>query len=166
METLGINGAQANVILGWDEKIWAVQVAARRPALVVLAYGTNEANSRKWTLEQYRADLAAVTERVRAAVPQAALLMIGPPDCGKGPALLHLTEVIAAQRQFAAERKIGFWDWRRHMGGAGAIRLWVTAGYAQVDYIHMTGDGYRLVGQMLVNSLMEVRQGEQAGQDR
>ena len=44
-ETLGINGAQANVISGWNEAVWAAEVAARNPALVILAYGTNEANS-------------------------------------------------------------------------------------------------------------------------
>jgi lysophospholipase L1-like esterase len=166
-ETLGINGAQANVILGWDETLWASEVKARNPSLVILAYGTNEANSHLWTLEQFRADMKAVIDRVRRAAPQAALLMIGPPDCGKLRPLLHLGEVVAAERDIAREQQVAFWDLRKHMGGPGAVKLWVTAGYGQADYIHMTGEGYRLTGESIVNALLErEKRHEQAKQDR
>jgi lysophospholipase L1-like esterase len=154
-ETLGINGAQANVILSWSEPIWAAAVAARNPSLVILAYGTNEANSRKWTAEQYRGDLEAVIQRVRKAVPQASILMIGPPDCGRLHPLPFLDEVVAMQREIARDQQVAFWDWRKHMGGPGAIRRWVTAGYAQADYVHMTGEGYRMLGEMIVTALLE-----------
>ena len=164
-ETLGINGAQAHVILGWDETLWASELGARNPALVILAYGTNEANSTLWTLEQYRLDMKALIDRVRRAVPQAAILMIGPPDCGKARPLLHLTDVIAAQRDIAREEKVAFWDWRKHMGGPGSVKLWVTAGYGQNDYVHMTGEGYRLVGEAIVDALMDGHS-EQTRQDR
>ncbi len=164
-ETLGINGAQASVMLGWNETVWASEIAARNPALVILAYGTNEANSRLWTLEQYRFDMAAIIERIRRAVPTAAILMIGPPDCGRLP-LLHLAEVVASQREIAREEKVAFWDWRRHMGGPGSVKLWVTAGYGQSDYIHMTGEGYRMVGEMIVNALLELQHNEQARENR
>jgi len=164
-ETLGINGAQASVILDWDETIWASELAARNPALVILAYGTNEANSRKWTLEQYRADLNAVLARVRHAVPGVAILMVGPPDCGRLKPLLHLDEVVETQRLIAREQHVAFWDWRAHMGGSGSVRLWVTAGYGQTDYIHMTGEGYRLTGEMIAAALLE-NHDEQARENR
>jgi len=161
-ETLGINGAQANLLLRWDETIWAAELTARKPALVILAYGTNEANSRRWTEEEYRADMSALLGRIRKAAPGVSILMIGPPDCGRGPALVHLADVVRTQREIAREQKIAFWDWREHMGGPGAIRRWVAAGYAQADYIHMTGEGYRMTGEMIVTALLEKRQDEQA----
>lgn len=164
-ETLGINGAQAHVMLGWNESIWSAELAARAPALVILAYGTNEANSRLWTLQDYRADMAALIARIRRAAPDAAILMIGPPDCGKLHPLLHLSDVVSAQRDIAREQKVAFFDLRHHMGGAGSVKLWVTAGYGQTDYIHMTGEGYRLVGETIVNGLLE-RQNEQARENR
>jgi lysophospholipase L1-like esterase len=152
-ETLGINGSQAHVILGWDDQLWADELTRRAPALVIVAYGTNEANSHLWTPEQYRADLIALIDRMKRAAPAASILMIGPPDCGRLKPLLHLTEVIDMQREVAAQVGAAFWDWRRHMGGPGMVKRWVTAGLAQTDYIHLTSEGYRMLGQYIFAQL-------------
>lgn len=152
-ETLGINGAEANVILDWNEKIWDTELQQRNPALVILAYGTNEANSHVWTAEQYRADLVAVIERIRHAVPAASILMIGPPDCGRLQPLLHLDEVIDIQRETARRQGVAFWDWRMHMGGPRIVKRWFVAGWSQADYIHLTFEGYRMLGKMIFDQL-------------
>ena len=152
-ETLGINGAWANKILATDEAIWASELTARAPALVILAYGTNEANSALWNADQYRADLTEIIARIRRAVPSASILMVGPPDCGKLKPLLHLSEVIDIQREIATKQAVAFWDWRLHMGGAGIVRQWMVAGLGQADNIHLTGEGYRLIGNQLFTQL-------------
>jgi len=152
-ETLGINGAQASIILEWNEQVWSGDVAARNPALVILAYGTNEANNPKWTEEQYRADLLAVLDRLRRAAPAASILLVGPPDCGRLRPLAHLSEVIEVQRDVAKMQNVAFFDWRAHMGGAGMMKRWVQAGLAQADYIHLTSAGYQMLGKMLFDQL-------------
>lgn len=152
-ETLGINGALASKLLDADEHIWASEVAERAPALVVLAYGTNEANSHLWTAEQYRADLSEIIARIRRAAPGASILMVGPPDCGKTRSLLHLSEVIDIQRELAGRLGVAFWDWRMHMGGERIVSQWVLAGLGQADYVHLTGEGYRLIGNLLFTQL-------------
>ena len=152
-ETLGINGAQASVMLDWNEKIWETELEQRNPSLVILAYGTNEANSRLWTAEQYRADLLAIIERIRHTVPAASILMIGPPDCGRLQPLLHLDEVIDIQRDIARQQGVAFWDWRLHMGGPRIVKRWVVAGWSQTDYIHLTFEGYRMLGKMIFDQL-------------
>jgi lysophospholipase L1-like esterase len=163
VETLGINGAQANVLLGWNEHIWSEELNQRNPSLVILEYGTNEANSRLWTPEQYRADLAAVIGRIRHAAPAVSILMIGPPDCGRLKPLLHLSEVVDIQRELARKLNIAFWDWRLHMGGPGSIKRWVTAGLAQTDYIHMTSEGYRMLGKLVVDAIFYEQTGQNNG---
>jgi lysophospholipase L1-like esterase len=152
-ETLGINGALAHVILNGNEQIWAGELAQRNPALVIVAYGTNEANSHSWTAEQYRSELKAVLDRIHHAAANASILLIGPPDCGRLRPLLHLTEVIDIQREVALANNAAFWDWRAHMGGPGIVKRWVTAGLSQADYIHLTGAGYRMIGEMIFNQL-------------
>jgi lysophospholipase L1-like esterase len=152
-ETLGINGAQASMILHWDNTILQQEVASRQPALIVLEYGTNEANSMSWTAEQYKADLENVLLRLRSAAPLASILMIGPPDCGKLRPLTHLDEVIAIERRVARESGVAFWDWRAHMGGPRAVVQWVRASLGQPDYVHLTGSGYRLIGKAIAEEL-------------
>ncbi len=57
-ETLGINGAQASLMLEWNASVLASELMSRDPALIVLAYGTNEALSSAWTAGRipHRAD--------------------------------------------------------------------------------------------------------------
>jgi lysophospholipase L1-like esterase len=158
-ETLGINGAQASLMLAWNPSILAPELMSRDPALIVLAYGTNEALSRKWTAEEYRADLTEIIRRLRAASPVASILLIGPPDCeyrarGRRLPFPHLDQVVDIQREVAQANGCAFWDWRAAMGGPGSVRQWVQAGLGQGDYTHLTGAGYRMVSGMLFEELM------------
>ncbi len=152
-ETLGINGEWANKILDANADIWSAELAERAPALVILAFGTNEANSSLWTADQYRADLKEIIARIRRAAPNASILMVGPPDCGRTRPLTHLSEVIDIQREIATEQNVAFWDWRLHMGGPRIVTQWVIAGLGQADYVHLTGEGYRLIGNLLFTQL-------------
>jgi lysophospholipase L1-like esterase len=158
-ETLGINGAQASLMLDWNSSILEPELVSRDPALIVLAYGTNEALSRSWTAEEYRASLTEIVRRLRAAVPTASILLIGPPDCeyrtrGRRLPFPHLDQVVDIQRAVAQTNGCAFWDWRAAMGGPGAVRQWVQAGLGQGDYTHLTGSGYRMAGNMLFDELM------------
>jgi lysophospholipase L1-like esterase len=159
-ETLGINGAQANLMLEWNPAVLAPELTSRDPALIVLAYGTNEALSRSWTAEGYRAVLTEIIQRLRAAVPVASILLIGPPDCeyrtrGRRLPFPHLDRVIEIQRDVAMSNGCAFWDWRAAMGGPGSVRQWVQAGLGQGDYTHLTGAGYRTAGDMLFEEMMQ-----------
>jgi lysophospholipase L1-like esterase len=159
-ETLGINGAQANLILDWNPDVLAAELMRRDPALIVLAYGTNEALSRTWTPEDYRAALTEIIRRLRATIPVASILLVGPPDCehrlrGRLAPFPHLDQVIEIQREVARDNGCAFWDWRAAMGGPGSVRQWVQAGLGQGDYTHLTGAGYRTIGGTLFEDLME-----------
>jgi lysophospholipase L1-like esterase len=152
-ETLGINGEWANKILDANEGIWSAELAERAPGLVILAFGTNEANSGLWNADQYRSDLKEIIARIRRAAPAASILLVGPPDCGRTRPLAHLSEVIDIQRETAAAQNVAFWDWRLHMGGARIVSQWVIAGLGQADYVHLTGEGYRLIGNLLFKQI-------------
>jgi lysophospholipase L1-like esterase len=159
-ETLGINGAQANLMLEWNPAVLDSELMSRDPAMVVLAYGTNEALSHSWTPDGYYATLTTLIQRLRTALPAASILLVGPPDCahrmnGRLAPFPHLDEVIEIQRQVARENGCAFWDWRAAMGGPGSVRQWVQAGLGQGDYTHLTGSGYRMIGDTLFGDLME-----------
>lgn len=159
-ETLGINGAQADLQLDWNTAVLDGEIADRDPALIVVAYGTNEAVSKSWTADQYRASLIEVIRRLRVAAPLASILFVGPPDCeyrlrdGGRRTFPHLDAVIEIQRQVALEFGCAFWDWRARMGGPGSSHEWVQAGLGQPDHTHLTSAGYRMVGDMLFSEIM------------
>jgi lysophospholipase L1-like esterase len=180
-ETMGINGAQASIVNGWDDSLFEALIASRVPALVILAYGTNEALSLKFSPDEYRETFRNMIRKVRRATPVAGILVVGPPDCylrrrrSLGP-FPWLDQVIEIQRRVAIQEGCAFWDWRQRMGGAGSKQQWVLSGYAQADYVHFTGAGYDLLGKALFSDLMfqydtflkarEEPENEQSGQDR
>lgn len=152
-ETMGINGAYAPMLADWDEGILAAHLAKRKPALIVLAYGTNEANGPRWDSNEYYTGLKKVVTRFRQAAPTASILMVGPPDCNiRWPQ--NLNAVVDIQLRVAMETGAAYWHWRDRMGGVGSMRYWVAAGLAQGDYVHLTSPGYELVGKTLAQELM------------
>jgi lysophospholipase L1-like esterase len=159
-EQLGINGAQAGIVLEWNQAILDDELARRNPALIVVAYGTNEALSPHWTAEGYRTEFEEVIHRLRSAAPAASILIVGPPDAmhrvgRRRIPLPHLDGVIAVQRSVATETGCAFWDWRERMGGPGSVKQWVQAGLSQGDYVHLTSAGYRLLGNTLFQEIMQ-----------
>jgi len=128
-ETLGINGAQASIVFRWDEALLASNIARRNPALIVLAYGTNEASNPDWTHDSYREMFSALLQRLRQAAPTASILVLGPPDReyrskGRWATLEKIDRIVDAQREAALASRCAFWDMREKMGGKGAMREW------------------------------------------
>jgi lysophospholipase L1-like esterase len=131
----------------------------RNPALIVLAYGTNEASNPGLTQEGYRELFAKVVARFREAAPTASILVIGPPDRyirvrGKWTPYNAVDIIVTAQREAALSGGCAFWDWRGKMGGKGSMRSWFLAGLAQYDHVHLTGSGYKSTADALFRDMM------------
>ncbi len=158
-ETLGINGAQASIMLDWNEPVLRSNIQRRNPSLIILAYGTNEAGRKDWTVDTYQAMFQELIGRIRAAAPTATIMVIGPPDrwikTRKGwVAMDNIDMIVEAQRRAAIATQCAFWDLRAKMGGKGSMQQWVTAGMAQYDHVHFTGTGYRVLGDAVFRDLM------------
>lgn len=82
VDALGVVGRRLGHLRSWDWSVIGPQVTARAPALVVLQYGTNEADDPTLDLGALAAAYDDVIAKVRAAAPQAAILVLGPPDMG------------------------------------------------------------------------------------
>jgi len=159
-ETLGINGAQMDLLLERDAELYKSQLARRNPALVVLAFGTNEVRRTDWTYDSYRSAVTAVIRLVREASPTTSILVLGAPDQGQRMRRRAVTipeavdKILMAQRDAALANGCAFWNLRAAMGGKGSMKQWVQAGLAQGDYVHLTTAGYRLVGDSLFELIM------------
>jgi hypothetical protein len=158
-EALGINGAEAAVMLRWNQDMLAAYLQRRSPALIVLAYGTNEASDSAWDSASYLAMYCSLLEKLRAAAPAASILAIGPGDRwarhrGVWKVVPGIDRIIAAQRAACKANGCAFWDTRARMGGTGSMTHWVTAGLAQIDRVHFTDAGYHRLATALYEDLM------------
>lgn len=80
LDSQGVIGATVDIIAAWDRSVIAAELAARRPALIMVAYGTNDARGGAVDTAAYRARFAERVRRLAAAAPGAGILVIGPPD--------------------------------------------------------------------------------------
>src|SRR6185503_2633813 len=82
VDALGIVGRRLGSLRSWDWSIIGDQLSTRDPKLVVLQYGTNEADDPDLVLEDVAHYYDETIARIRAAAPTASILILGPPDMG------------------------------------------------------------------------------------
>jgi lysophospholipase L1-like esterase len=153
---LAFNGARAAWTLAMPDELFQAQVQAEAPDLIILAFGTNEANAPDFSVEAYSRELAQILGRFRKAAPRAGLLLVGPPDghLHRGsPATL--AGVIAVQKAAAATAGGQFVDQQKAMGGPGAIDAWLERGWARPDLVHLTPQGYQHLAPALLTALFQ-----------
>jgi lysophospholipase L1-like esterase len=157
VDTLGINGGRAATALAWQESAFVAEVGARAPALLVLAYGTNEAAS-SLAPERYERQLGELLARLRRAAPKADCLLLGPPDMAdaEGRTLPRVLEFDRVTESAAAANGCAFFSLLSAMGGEGSMARWVAESppLAIKDHIHLTARGYERVGGALASELL------------
>jgi lysophospholipase L1-like esterase len=171
-ENLGISGATVGILGHWSEAAVREELRHREPAAIVVAYGTNEAVEPVSALADYGARFERAVGRLAAAAPNAAILVVGPPDvnrrgageCGGWTVPPGLALVREAQRRAAARHGWYFWDWQQAMGGDCASDRWAAQDppLAAPDHVHLTAAGYRRSAEMLFAVLMEAYRRYQA----
>lgn len=171
-DALGINGARAAHVSKANEAHLDEQLRHRAPALVVLAFGTNESADER-PLSEVEREIVDALGRLERAVPTASCLLLGPPDravstpsdnpytdgkdaggvWGTSP---RLEQIVALERRIAGAAGCAFFDQFGVMGGAGSIAAWADQDppRAQRDRTHLTRDGYAFVGNAFANELM------------
>ena len=147
-ESIGINGAEAPLILKWDQALFSQYLKDNSPALIVLAYGTNEAASSFWDEETYSQTFASIIDTIHAYVPESSILVVGPADRS---VTQHRAGILTAAPTASLRRNARFaapMDAPSGTGGSawaasepcssGSMR----AGRSRITRI-FTGDGYR-----------------------
>ncbi|HWA73635.1 MAG TPA: GDSL-type esterase/lipase family protein [Polyangiaceae bacterium] len=156
LDTLGIDGARVATALAWSEAPFEAEVAARRPELVTLAYGTNEAFDEQ-NVEAYDGQLSDLLGRLRRAAPAADCLVLGPPDAlaSNGETQPRVALISNVYARVAARLGCAFASGQALMGGPGAFGSWLREDppLSRSDRIHLTPRGYRRLGELLAASV-------------
>lgn len=162
VDAMGVSGRTASSWQKWDPALMQPFLDRKRPDLVVLAYGTNEANDKSLDPDKYAGSLRASLGRMRTLLPDVACVLVGPSDRGKKVkgstyAIWSRTEWVArVQREVGPEFGCATWDLQAAMGGPGSMLQWyfnAEPKLAAGDLIHLSVDGYREVGTRFVAAL-------------
>ncbi len=158
-DSLGLNGASITVLTHmFNQDHWAEELRHRNPDLLVINYGTNEADFADFVDKQYEKELREAIRRARAALPEASILVMSPMDRGHRSGgdietMATIPRIVETQRRVARETGCGFFDTFAAMGGAGTMARW----YAQkpplvsADLIHP----YPAAGQTIATTVVK-----------
>lgn len=160
-DSLGLPGSTGCTIAGYDQPTLQAQLAARRPDLYVLFYGTNESLSEHLDEEKMQGCYDTLFTTLRRAAPQSDCLVLGPTDrmeqMPNGWIETASTDkVVAMLRRISRQRGCAFWSPRAAMGGPGAIDRWLEHDppLANPDHVHLSPEGYRLLADALADDVM------------
>jgi len=76
----GIVGATEGVIGHWDRGVVADELRRRSPALIIVAFGTNEGFAPQIDPQAYARRFTEHVSELARTAPQAAIVIVGPPD--------------------------------------------------------------------------------------
>ncbi|MDB4941505.1 MAG: putative periplasmic protein [Labilithrix sp.] len=157
-DALGANGARAELLGSINAAHWGEQMALRKPALIILQYGTNESEA-PGIAANYEKTLGAVVATLKTAAPNSSILIASPLDRAEpaeGGGLRTkpiIKKLVEAQRHVAKESGVAFWNTYEAMGGEGAMASWVKKGLAGGDLTHPSPAGAEVIGDLMSKAL-------------
>lgn len=164
-EDFGINGAFC-VTFNKPENIR--RVAALKPDLLILSFGTNEAHNVRYISTLHYQQMDELVRELRAVLPEVPMLITTPPGQYEGIGRRHRRRprsyrvnprtALAARtiRRFADEQGLALWDMYEICGGQQRAALnWWDAGLMRPDHIHYMPEGYTLQGELLHQALVK-----------
>jgi lysophospholipase L1-like esterase len=179
-ENHGSIGARVDLLGQITPAAVSFELGARRPDLMIVAFGTNEGYADELDLDRYAARFRAAVAALQHNAAGASILVLGPPDGNRlaahcTPASCRpdagsdaggdecvwreppkLAGVRETQRHVAAEHGWAYWDWFAAMGGVCSIDRMMAASppLAMADHVHLSHAGYEKMADLLFADLM------------
>ena len=129
--------------------------------LFVLHFGLNVLNAKSTpaSLRHYCKQMMKVVSHLQQAFPDASVLIVSVSDRSQRSAdglttMKNLEEMVACQREMAAESGVAFFNFFAAMGGRGSMKRMVDENYANKDHTHINLKGGKLMAGHLFKSIV------------
>jgi lysophospholipase L1-like esterase len=160
-DSVGLPGSTAFTLSRYEPTALDQQLSARKPQLLVLWYGTNEAGLPELDPQALRQEYLALISRLRASTG-AECLLIGPTDrlrqdvTGRWTESVALARVLTTLPAVAREAGCAYWSARAAMGGERSMLRWQRAEpvLGHPDGVHLTQEGYKRLATSFVKELL------------
>ena len=158
---VGVNGASVPSYLRCNDFERDLQLI--RPDLIIFSIGINDAADQDFGKEYFKRNYDELIQIVHRVNPDCALLFVTNNDSFKrlkGRKKRYEVNpngkiVEDAFMEMGKKYDAAVWDQFEIMGGLKSMLEWEKAGLAQKDKVHFTYDGYKLLGDLLYNALIE-----------
>ena len=152
--SIGVNGASVKSYLRCID--FEQQLSLIQPDLVIFSIGINDAYEEDFSKESFYNNYDTLIQKIKSINPNTAILLTTNNDSyymRKYPNKRAL-EVREKMLQLAQNKDLALWDMFQVMGGLNSIKDWQKNKLAKNDLIHLTYDGYNLIGDLLFEAFM------------
>jgi hypothetical protein len=164
-EALGVTGVGSKSFTTFAKEALRPQVEQRKPDLIVVMLGGNEAGYPALMSKggsAYEPIFDAGVSTILAGRGEASCLVVTPLDQGyldevdgTPRARPGMPNMVAAQARVAQKHGCAFWSTWEAMGGAGSALTWGRArGLGTGDFVHVTPAGLERLGGLLADALL------------
>ncbi len=129
--------------------------------LVIMQFGGNMAISQSKDYAYYEYSFYLQLAKLKRIIPGVSIIVVGVADMSmkekdRYVSMPSVKLVRDALRKAAFKADCAFWDTFKAMGGENSMPSWVFANppLAGKDFVHFTGQGSRIIGQMLYKAIM------------
>ena len=158
----GVNGATCLTFTHPDR---IAEIAALKPELLILSFGTNESHNRRYNVNVHYNQMDELVKLLQDSLPNVSILLTTPPGSYESfrqrrrrrtyavnPRTATASETI---RRYAKEHRLLVWDMYDVVGGKRrACVNWTEAKLMRPDHVHYLPEGYILHGNLLYQALI------------
>lgn len=159
LSSIGVNGAAVPDYLRCTHFVRDLRML--HPDLVIFGIGINDAVPANFDTAAFRQNYLALVDSVRAANPDCAFLFVTNNDSfrktGRRRYAVNTNGALARDVFYRLARDVdgAVWDQYEVMGGLKSMDKWRIHKLAQTDRVHFTAAGYRLVGNLMADALLQ-----------
>ena len=163
VDCIGNNGATCSSYLQIDG--FARQLKDLNPQLIIISLGTNEAYGSLASVEN---NIDRLVKSIAQQCPGAKFLLTTPLETHKKSGRGYVVQTgVAAVRDiimsYCKNHHIAVWDFYTVAGAKGAANRWLATRYMKTDHLHLTDQGYRFMGCLLSQALLNLFTGKDDG---
>lgn len=153
--SIGVNGASTSSYLKCE--LFTQHLQAIQPDLVIFCIGINDAYDPDFCTYCYEENYDTLVSWIKSVNPNCEFLFVTNNDSyyKRRYPNKRVYEAKETMIKLAKKHNAGLWDMFEVMGGLGSIKTWEQNKFAKRDKIHLTSDGYKLMGDLMFSAIMK-----------
>lgn len=156
--SIGVIGATLDVLRNWDSEVTRNEIKDYSPALLILAFGTNDVVNPDFSRDKFLNTLAYTADWVRRNAPDSAVLLVMPPRApGFRPrSMQNLESARLTMRMAARQYHWRVWDWSvlTDRNCVTSCSTPDSVAFFGQDGIHLTRLGYETTADSLYEAIL------------